>query len=648
MLRFIAFGLITTTCLTGIAADVPDATRQKLASRAEALQQQIETLRADGHSPETLADVAVCGKAADWILRHDEFFKPDYAEKTSRVLDLGEARATALRAGQTDWANKPGGVALAYISEVDGSVQPYALSLPESFDPNDSQQWPLYVVLHGRNGTLTEASFIAGIEGKKPASGDYIRLDVYGRGNNAFRWAGETDVFEAIADVQRRFRIDHRRIVLWGFSMGGAGAWHLGLHHPDRWAAVGAGAGFVDLYGYTNRKEKLPPHQHAALSIYDSVNYAMNAANVPFVTYGGDQDKQLLASTTMVEAAEPLGVEIEFIVGKNIGHKFTPEAEQEFQAFLAGHAKTGRPLPFDRKSIRFTTHTTKYNHCGWVTIAELTEPYAAAVVEAEISDDGSTAVVTTSNVAAILLGREVANDVELDGVRLPLRDAGDGLLPDVYYLRSGEEWRLLSYGESRAFQSNPDLRKRHGLQGPIDDAFMSSFVVVKGDGTPWSEHHQKYADWSFARFEKEWDKWMRGALPVVEANELSEETLASSHLVLFGDPGSNPLIAKVLPDLPIEWTQESLKVAGTTYDPEAHAAVLIFPNPLNPRKYVVLNTGHTFHTDAFKGTNALLYPRLGDIAVLKLSDDGKGGFKEETAWAGLFDTNWELGESARE
>ena len=42
------------------------------------------------------------------------------------------------------------------------------------------------------------------------------------------------------------------------------------------------------------------------------------------------------------------------------------------------------------------------------------------------------------------------------------------------------------------------------------------------------------------------------------------------------------------------------------------------PNPLNASRYVVLNTGHTFHAADFQGTNALLYPRLGDYAVLKL------------------------------
>src|SRR5690606_14849695 len=118
-------------------------------------------------------------------------------------------------------------------------------------------------------------------------------------------------------------------------------------------------------------------------------------------------------------------------------------------------------------------------------------------------DDGRTAVVSTKNVVALRLSRDVADEAEIDGDRLPLRDAADGLLPDVVYLRDGGGWRALGYDDSRDFQANPDLRKRRDLQGPIDDAFMQPFVVVKGTGTPWSAAHQKYADWSLARFEKE-------------------------------------------------------------------------------------------------------------------------------------------------
>ena len=66
----------------------------------------------------------------------------------------------------------------------------------------------------------------------------------------------------------------------------------------------------------------------------------------------------------------------------------------------------------------------------------------------------------------------------------------------------------------------------------------------------------------------------------------------------------------------------------------SHAPALIAPNPLNRYRYVVLNSGHTFGPDAFAGTNALLYPRVGDFAVFAL--DGK----DTVAASGLFDEAW--------
>ena len=71
--------------------------------------------------------------------------------------------------------------------------------------------------------------------------------------------------------------------------------------------------------------------------------------------------------------------------------------------------------------------------------------------------------------------------------------------------------------------------------------------------------------------------------------------------------------------------------------------MLIYPNPLNASRYVVLNTGHTFHAAEFQGTNALLYPRLGDYAILKLAPDKNNAPSAEPVTAGLFDDFWRIG-----
>ena len=197
---------------------------------------------------------------------------------------------------------QPGTTIRGYYSKVDGSVQPYALALPTGIDPQSPTRHPLHSKLHGRGSTLNEVSFIAQHNNRQLKRGqNWVQVDVFGRINNAYRFSGETDVFEALADAKRRVRIDDRRIVLHGFSMGGAGAWHLGLHHPSEWCSVGPGAGFVDFYQYQKQTKKLPPYQDETLGIYDAIDYALNAYDVPVCSYGGELDKQLVASTRMVE-----------------------------------------------------------------------------------------------------------------------------------------------------------------------------------------------------------------------------------------------------------------------------------------------------------------------------------------------------------
>jgi dienelactone hydrolase len=253
-------------------------------------------------SDDLRADVEIYVKAAEWILRHpEEFYTRAYYDNTLAVLDRGLARARDLAMGQSPWATQKGRMSRAYRSRVDGSVQPYGVVIPDSYDP--SKPTRLDLVLHGRAATMNEVSFLFGHDSPKPvpAEQQFIQLEVYGRTNNAYRWAGETDVFEALASVQKRYNIDPNRISLRGFSMGGAGAWHIGLHYPDRWMAMEAGAGFAETKTYAKLGE-IPEYQERALHIYDALDYAENAANLPVVGYGGEDDPQLRASQLMKEA----------------------------------------------------------------------------------------------------------------------------------------------------------------------------------------------------------------------------------------------------------------------------------------------------------------------------------------------------------
>ncbi len=110
--------------------------------------------------------------------------------------------------------------------------------------------------------------------------------------------------------------------------------------------------------------------------------------------------------------------------------------------------------------------------------------------------------------------------------------------------------------------------------------------------------------------------------------------------IVTSDPGSNSILAQAMPDLPFQWTKEKLAWNGKDYAAAEQVPVLIQPSPFSVNRYVVVNSGHTFHAEDFKGTNALLYPRLGDFAVLKLGGDEKQALAVEVVDAGLFDDSW--------
>ena len=173
---------------------------------------------------------------------------------------------------------------------------------------------------------------------------------------------------------------------------------------------------------------------------------------------------------------------------------------------------------------------------------------------------------------------------------------------------------------------------------------MGAFVCVKGTGAGWNDLTAASADAQLRRFEKEWDKWMRGKLIVKTDKEITERDIKEKHLIVFGDPASNSLIARALPKLPITWNREQLVVAGQKYDSHKYLPILIYPNPLNPKNYIVINSGHTFHEEDFKGTNALLIPRLGDYAVVRPMPTAREPAAFEVMKAGIFDDDWKFAE----
>jgi hypothetical protein len=177
---------------------------------------------------------------------------------------------------------------------------------------------------------------------------------------------------------------------------------------------------------------------------------------------------------------------------------------------------------------------------------------------------------------------------------------------------------------------------------------MESFICVRGTGKPWSQEQHDWAHWTLDRFAGEFDKWLRGKIRIVDDRHLTDKEMTESNIILFGDPGSNSVLARMLKDLPIKWSRDAIQVNDKKYDPKTHGLSMIYPNPITPaayqgpRRYVVINSGHTMHEKDFKASNSWLFPRLGDIAIQKFTKNSKTGYDEEIEWAALFNSAWKL------
>ena len=620
--------------------EVPANDRTDLEAGLKRLSASLEKLQ--GH--DLLPDVQIFYDAVRYALTYNEFFRPEEIGRGKELLRQGQERADQLLRGQSPWTTATGLIVRGYRSKIDKSVQPYSLVIPTSFTPQQARRWRLDAWFHGRGETLSEVNFLYDrqrIPGEFTPVNTFV-LHLYGRYCNANKFAGEIDLFEALDSVKRAYAIDDDRIAVRGFSMGGAAAWQFATHYAGDWVAAAPGAGFSEtaefLNIYKNPADKPTWWEEKLWHLYNATDYAVNLAQLPTVAYSGEIDRQMQAATAMQKALQAEGIRMTHIIGPQTPHRYHPDSKVEINRAIDAIADRGRDR-YPRK-IRFTTWTLRYNRLKWVSVDELEQHWERARLDAEIVNDHAVEVKPV-NVGAFTLTFE-SGSCPLDVTSKPVvtiegqKVIVDGPMSDrswtASFSKRGGKW---ASGTAEA-----GLRKKPGLQGPIDDAFMDSFIFVRPTGQA-ATGTAKWVDAEMNRAIREWRKQFRGDAQVRDDSSITDKEIAESNLVLWGDPGSNKLLARIADKLPIAWSAENVTLGTRRFASSTHVPVMIYPNPLNPKRYVVLNSGFTFREFDYLN-NARQVPKLPDFAIVDTTTPPNDRWPGKIVEAGFFGEKWEL------
>ncbi|MFA5012742.1 MAG: prolyl oligopeptidase family serine peptidase [Ignavibacteria bacterium] len=216
-----------------------------------------------------------------------------------------------VKTGIDPFENSAGFIRKAYLSKVDGTLQPYVVYLPENYDKN--KKYPLMVYLHG---SASDENNIRGVLGIIPK--DFIAAGPLGRGkSNAYsRDNAQDDIAEVINAVTEDYNADTTRILLTGFSMGGYGVYRTFYETPNKYKALAVFSGGPNI-GSRYAPAELAP------DFTDEKNLG-SFKNVPIFIFHGEKDLNVTLQATLdfVNKMKMTGAKIELLTEPDKGHEF--------------------------------------------------------------------------------------------------------------------------------------------------------------------------------------------------------------------------------------------------------------------------------------------------------------------------------------
>jgi len=486
-----------------------------------------------------------------------------------------------------------------------------------------------------------------------------------------FSWEdwGRVDAIEVLDHTLALSEADPRRVYLGGHSMGGHGVWINGAIFPDRFAAIGPGAGWQDYWTYTGAAYFDSPQNPVQEMLNLCTNtsrpalLADNYKQMGVLIIHGDADQvvSIDEAYAMRDLLDQHGHDdLTMSIEPGGGHVYdmTPEVgyscfdHLELFEFFQRHS-----LPAAPQRIDFTTVLPSINdRCHWARVEQQVRPFEPSRVQLQLDPGRRTLFGSLENVARFSVDPSaLITPGKLTYLFGRGGDPADHLTPDGPVpadAATGEdslEWT----GEPLHFHLGPDGWQRGpGLdlarKGPHRGGSMKTVllandpILVVGTGGTAEENQ-----WALhkARYDNE-TMWYRGnsSFTIVLDTDFDPKQEPDRNVLLYGNADTNRAWDALLPDSPVSIRSGEARVGDRVYAGPDLAAAAIRPRPGSSTASVAFLGGTGIVGMRAVDDLSILYARVfrPDFAVF--SADCWTVAEEAVRAVGFFGNDWHLWE----
>ncbi len=574
--------------------------------RLDDLRDAVRKRKLENVSPGTLATLEAYIYDARRMREKDPRYHRRISRRIGKLLDAAEQDRDPIAAERgLFWRG--------YRSRYSIQPQMYSIYVPEDYDPEAAE--PLVVTLHGGssnhnvwlalclgNGIKVDdywKSHRKRFRAKRHPDGIVVAPD--GLGQVRWRWMGEQDVLDVIADVRRNYNIDADKIVLTGLSNGGIGSYTIGLKHAWRFAAVLPLAGVTDWTAHHEAEGRWRPAEEVLLENESAITYAENAANTHLRFYHGLNDPgfDVEQARLLHSKLRRLGVDHRYHEFEYLAHDLKHVLWRKLLVMRFVQRYTRKTAP---QEVRLVTASSRANRQHWLVLDERIDHLGPARLRARVSQERTIEVETHNAERFTLLLDECPVlsplEVYVDGQRVyrgPAPPKGrltlsGSLAPTAAAAGRAEEARPL-WRRWDGSRPEPGTRKVAGLSGPLGDVMYEPQVHVYGTQVEKEIDTLREAARVGAR------AWIKARAysgvrhPVIPDSELTEQMMRRRAVFLYGNAASNSVLAEIGDRLPIRVGKNYIEMRGKRIRGWLVGARFVCPNPLEPSSYLVVAAG---------------------------------------------------------